>query len=384
MSLNVSLLVGRELLHRRWSTLAGLLILTAAIAGVTFISLASQAASDRTRLVQRDIGLNLRIIPQETELDDYWLRGYSDKVFDESLLTNIASQEVANRLVPMLQRTITWGQSEVVLTGVGEEIFSANEKGKPVFGGIQKSAGRLTVGALAAATRQLKVEDQVELLGKRFTIERILASNGSIDDIRIYATLDEVQSLLNLPGKLNEIRALECHCAEDVKDPEEYIRSILEPVLPGTQIIRLETLAEARRKQRAILDRFSQVVSPILLTFAVLAMGAMATINVYQRKDEIGLFTTLGIPTWNIALLFWLRSALIGISSGILGVLLGYAIFYQFGSHFAGTSTANVAIGWTAMFFGASLGFVVASIGSLVPTVIACRLDPAIALRGEE
>ena len=66
----------------------------------------SELAAQRTQIIQRDIGLNLRIIPADTDLEAYWIKGYAEGVMDQSLLSRIAEQEVANRLVPMLQRTI--------------------------------------------------------------------------------------------------------------------------------------------------------------------------------------------------------------------------------------------------------------------------------------
>ena len=45
------------------------LVVASAIASVVFFVLISDLAAHRTQIIQRDIGLNMRIIPAETELE---------------------------------------------------------------------------------------------------------------------------------------------------------------------------------------------------------------------------------------------------------------------------------------------------------------------------
>lgn len=90
-----------ELRYRPWTALLTVLITVCSVAMVLFFIGISELLATRTRLIQRDLGLNLRFIPADTNLDRYWLRGYAEGAIDESLVDRLASQEVANRLVPM-------------------------------------------------------------------------------------------------------------------------------------------------------------------------------------------------------------------------------------------------------------------------------------------
>lgn len=370
-----------EIWYRRWASLFTILIVAAVVAAVVFFLLTSELAAHRTQIIQRDIGLNLRIIPAGTDLESYWVKGYSDGTIDQSLLQLVADQQVANRLVPMLQRTVPWGTGEALLTGIGEELFSTGQKMKPVFGSVQEDDAGLTVGAVAAEKRRLTPGDSVNLLGREFTIERVLSTTGSVDDIRVYANLEIVQQLLGMPQQLNEIRALECHCDADVADPEAYIRSILEPLLPGTAVIRQDRIAEARRQQRLMMQRMGVVATPIMIALATIVLLGLAVQNVHQRQTEIGLLSSVGKKPAHIAGLIWLRSAVLGLVGGFLGAWLGLQIVSAWSGSWAGSSLAVMNWNLWQLLLGAAVGSLLASCGAIVPAVLAAQMDPSQTLR---
>jgi len=375
-------IVWAEIWYRRWSALCSILVAAAAVASVVFFIQVSELAAQRTQVIQRDIGLNMRVIPEDTDLESYWIRGYSDQVMDQSLLNRVREQVVANRLVPMLQRTIPWGEGEAILTGVGEELFGGGQKMKPVFGNIQPEAEGLTIGSVAASRRNLAEGDRVDMLGSQFTVQRVLGSTGSLDDVRVYGNLTRVQELLGLPGKLNEIRALECHCNSDVADPEEYIQSILEPLMPGTRVIRQDQMAEARRKQRQLMDQIGLIATPILVALAALVLMGLALQNVQQRKSEIGLLVSVGRSPLQIGSIIWLRSLVLGLFGGVLGAWLGMQLVGLGGQSIAGVSPGSVEVQPLKMMLGGAVGSLLACCGALPPAVLAARTDPATTLRG--
>ncbi len=374
-------IVFAEIRYRLLSSACVTVIVATAVSAVVFFMLLTDLAADRTRMIQRDIGLNMRIIPAETDLELYWIKGYAEGWISESLLEKGIEQDVANRLVPMLQRTIPWGDGEAMLTGIGDELFARGEKMKPVFGGIQKEAESLTIGAVAADKRQLHEGDQLKVLGRDFTIKRVLTATGTVDDIRVYASLPVVQMLLDMPGKINEVRALECHCGSEIDDPEAYIQSVLQPLFPGTRVIRQDSLADARRKQRMLAERIGVVAAPVLITFAALAIFAMAFLNAQQRQQEIGLLAVVGKSAWTIGSIVWLRSAVLGLLGGLGGALVGWWLVNQFGHYFIGAGNAKLAFNMQSLLVGGALGGLIASCGAFIPALLAARRDPAATLR---
>lgn len=380
---NILAIVTAEIRYRLLASIAMVAVVMASAMMVFFFYWLSELAAERTRVIQRDLGLNLRILPAEADLESYWMKGYADGVIDQSLLTTVQQQEVANRLVPMLQRTVPWGDGEAILTGIGEEIFVRGESLKPVFGGFGDAAGELTLGAIAAGKRQLVEGDRVTVLRQEFLVKRVLVPTGSIDDIRVYGDLAMVQSLLEMPGKLNEIRALECECGEDVADPEAWIRETLEPLLPGTQIVRQDRLAEARRRQRIMADRMTTAATPVLLFFTSLAVAGLAFINCQQRRGEIGLFVAVGMSAARIGSIIATRAALLGGAGGVLGVMTAWILVDQLGEYFVGTGAGRIPLqGWHGLL-GGLLGSLIAFCGALVPAVLAAKSDPATTLPGD-
>lgn len=372
-----------EIRHRWVTAIVTAAVVAAAVASVLLVLGIADLAADRTRIIQRDIGLNLRILPAEADLEAYWLKGYADGVIDETLLRTVHQQDVANRLVPLLQRTVPWGEGEAILTGIGQELFARGEALKPLFGSFGDREDELTLGAVAAAKRGVREGDRVGLLGQEFVVKRVLSRSGSVDDIRVYGELVAVQRLLGLPGQINEIRALECECGEDVEDPEAWVRSVLEPLLPGTQIIRQDRLAEARRKQRILAERVATVAAPALVVLAALAVAGLSFLNARQRRGEIGLFVAVGMSSARIGGIIAWRAAILGTFGGMVGVGIGWWLVVTAGERLVGPGAAITGVHGLEILLGGLVGGGIAACGAWIPAMIAARVDPVTTLRGE-
>ena len=69
---------------------------------------------------------------------------------------------------------------------------------------------------------------------------------GDQDDITLWIDLPAAQKLLDKPGQISAILAIECNCAAD---PPKTIRGDLARVLPGTQVIEFASKALARAER---------------------------------------------------------------------------------------------------------------------------------------
>jgi hypothetical protein len=372
-----------ELRFRCWTAMLTMFITACAAVAVFFFMGLSDLMADRTRLIQRDLGLNLRIVPEGTDLDRYWMKGYADGTIDESLVERLEQQEVANRLVPMLQRTIPWGDGEAILTGIGDERFAGGQQMKPAFGRLTDQREQVVLGHLAAEKVVASEGDEITVLNRRFVVKRILAQEGSIEDLRIHLELSVVQELLELPGRLNEIRALECNCAEGITDPEEHLRSILEPLLPGTMMIRQDRMADARRKQRQLVDRLTSVGLPIVVILSVVIVAALIILNTYQRRRELGLFSLLGRGPTFVGGLIWGRAILLGCGGGLVGAGFAWWALSNYGGALVGNTSASSMLLFSNCVLGGVLGGAITSVASIFPIVLLLNAEPAIVLRGE-
>ena len=185
-----------------------------------------------------------------------------------------------------------------------------------------------------------------------------------------------------MPGKLNEIRALECHCEAGVVDPEAYLQSILQPLLPGTLVIRQDRIADARRKQREMIEQVGILGAPVLILLSTVALLGLALLNVQHRRGEIGLLASVGRSAAEIGCLIGFRSAALGIVGGLTGAWLGWQIATAWGGTYLGSASLVPAFELWRLLIGGALGGLLASMAALVPAVLAAQTDPATSLRG--
>ena len=375
-------LILREACHRYATSLLTVLAVGVAAALVVFFITAARASSDETRIIQRDIGLNVVILPAETDMDRYWALGAPDTTMPQQYIEAVTNQAVANRLIPMLRRRVTWQGMDVMLTGLAPEVFPRGKREKPALG-VDVAPGSLVVGSEVAGTLGLERGQAVELMGESFTIARTLGATGSDEDVRVYGSLADVQRLLGLPGRISEIQALECFCSSPGQDPLAMLRAELEPLLPGTKILRRTRTAEARQKQRWMADRYLAILSPVVLVLCGAWVATLAAINVRERRAEIGLLRALGFGSPSVALLFLGRSIAVGALGGALGFVLGARLALWLGPAVFPAAARNMHADSGLLLWSLLLAPLFAAAASLIPTALAVTQDPAVALREE-
>ena len=128
--------------------------------------------------------------------------------------------------IPAFHTTIWWrrcsGQSNwkektALLTGISNEYAPPGHKKKPMIFSV--SPGKVYVGFQVSQRLGLKQGDSLELGGRQFEVERTLTEAGTQEDIRISANLADVQAILNEPGRINEIKAIDCLCLTEDEKP---------------------------------------------------------------------------------------------------------------------------------------------------------------------
>jgi len=368
-------LVTKELLLRRWSALLAVSALGATVAAALFFFLLARSNEGETRILQRDMGLNILILPPGTSLDAYWAQGLAPGSMPVEFLLELEDQGVANRLVPMIKRRHNWQGREVLLTGISGEIFKQGKAMKPVFGRVVEP-GSLVLGDEIARLLSLEEGASVELLGRTFSISRVLAPVGDEQDVQVFLDLGDAQSLLDLDGRITEIEALECHCSEEVADPLAALRAELDPLMPGAVIVRREALADARRDQRQLAGRFLQSGFPVIAGLCALLVGALCMLNVRERRAEIGVLRALGKSSGQVAALFLGRAAFLGLLGGATGVLLGGFLASDLGRVLFETRAGAVNLELDLVLVALFVTPAFAAVASLIPVALAVIQDP--------
>jgi len=371
-----------EIAHRKGNFLSALIAITAAVAISVGVITASEASRRETVRLMRDMGFNLLIVPEGTDMTDFWSRSFAEGEMPEEYVYRLADSGMVTiqHLVARLQKRVTWQGRDILLTGILPEIQMTGGPVKSTMG-LEIPPGSAYLGRRIANSTGARVGDEIDLLGHRLKVAAILEEQGNIDDIRVYGHLHDVQEMLGRPGRINEIEALQCLC-RGRKGPEE-MQADLRKVLPGVEVTEMRSIAVARAETRKMVDRFTGVLVPAVVLVATIWVGLAAMRNVNDRREEIGILRALGVSSQPIAALFLAKMVAIGLIGALLGWVVGTAVAVHYGTAIFSVTAKSIApiyslLGWSAA--GAALLCLVAS---WLPAMSAVMQDPADVLSEE-
>lgn len=367
----------------------------------------------QTKRIMRDLGVNLRIVHRGTNLGNL----YTDFVavdFPEDYVQKLASAaqiETIVHLIATLQQKIKWRERTALVVGT-LPVTSVAQRGEnkehmavPVQPGTVYVGHELGVG--------LKAGETIEIEGQPFKVAQVMPEYGGLQDVQLVLDLHDAQRVLNKPGQINQIMALGCKCKGDRLS---VIRKQLEEVLPDTTIKEDVPRAEAREKQRDLVEatrkqeedrvaaslarvvanrdrqeasRIRQqqmlgslvsITTPLVILTTALFVGLMTGMNVRERRAEIGVLRALGKSATHIAGLFLGKALLLGIVGGAIGCALGYLVAPWFGSAMLNLAADLFRVRPLLLLATVGCAPVVTVLASYWPTWTALQQDPAIVL----
>jgi len=354
-----------------------------------------KASHRETVRLMRNMGMNLRIVPRQTDMTAFWDKRFSDYTIPQEHVKVLAHHKkfTANHLLATLTRKVSVRRNgrefQVLLTGIAPEYFPPGKE-KPSMS-FEIERGRVYVGYQLAQDMQLQRGETLEIGGKQLVVERCLAETGTPegDDIRIQCNILDAQEILDLPDQINEIKAIDCMCLEVVsgESREETVlrlRSELQKALPDIEVFQWQTLAQIRHDQRLMMQRyFATLVLPSVAVVCVLWIGVLTMINVRERRQEIGILRALGYGGGKVASLFLGKALLIGLIGAGLGFLLGTELALTFGPQVFRETAKGIKPLYDLLIWSLLAAPMCASLASFVPTMIAVTQDPAQTLREE-
>jgi putative ABC transport system permease protein len=229
-----------------------------------------------------------------------------------------------------------------------------------------------------------------------FQVRGILETGGPEDE-QIFASLETVQRLTGLDGR---IRRLEVSALTKPEDDfaradtsrmtaeqydrwycTPYVRSIatqIQQALPGSEAKPVFQVAETEGKILNRVGALMVLLGAAALVAAGLAVSSMMLATVLERRAEIGLFKSLGATDARVATIFLLEASVIG----LVGGLAGYAAGTLLASHLTLTVFGLPAEGHWIIFPGAvALALIVTLASSALPLLAGLRVSAAVALR---
>lgn len=371
-----------EIVHRKGNFLSALIAVTAAVAISVGVVTVCDASRRETVRLMRDMGFNLLIVPEGTDMANFWSRSFAEGEMPEEYVYRLADSGLMTiqHLVARLQKRVTWEGRDVLLTGALPEV--------PMTGGPVKSPmglniphGSAYLGRHIADSAAVGVGDEIELLGRRLKVAAVIDEQGSIDDIRIYAHLHDVQEMLGRPGRINEIEALQCLC--EGKQTLASIREELRSVLPGVEVTEMRSIAIARAETRRMVERFAGLLIPAVVVIATVWVGLSAMRNVNDRRSEIGILRALGVASPPIAGLFLGKMLLIGLLGAALGWAIGTAVAIHYGTDIFPVTAKSIAPLYGLLGWALATSALLCLLASWLPAVSAVMQDPADVLSEE-
>jgi putative ABC transport system permease protein len=389
---------------------------------------AAQAIADvekRTVRIMRDLGFNLRIVHRDTDTTQLLANFVALDMPEEYIVRIAQSPQITKvaHLVATLKHMFQHEGQPRLLVGIAPETPQAHVEMKSPMG-FQIERGTVYLGQEAGRGRA--EGDEIEVLGRKFRVARILPAHGTRDeDIAIFMHLKDAQELLDRPGRITEIIALGCKC-ETVERVEE-IQAQLEAVLPETKVMELRAQAIAREDQRklvaeyhraalaryqadreAILAReaagqtkiiddlratrgdvertmtaLASMATPAVVLVCGVWIGVLAWSNVRERRIEIGLLRALGKGAAHIAGLFLGKAVLLGLIGGLAGCAIGCALASWVSLGALRVAAGNFAPAYDVLAVAILGAPLVAALASYLPTLLAIRQDPSVVLSDE-
>ena len=145
-----------------------------------------------------------------------------------------------------------------------------------------------------------------------------------------------------------------------------------------------------------MLSNMVDVISVVLVCFTSVSLvvssvmiGIITYISVVERTKEIGILRSLGARKTDVARVFIAESLMIGLASGILGALLAYLIAIPINA-IVGAVLGDMLAGATLCILQPQHALLMVGVSALltviagsIPSYIASKRDPVIALRSE-
>lgn len=166
---------------------------------------------------------------------------------------------------------------------------------------------------------------------------------------------------------------------------DAYNKSVTE----GKEITYTDTVGTLMSSVTTIVNAVTYVLIAfvsISLVVSSIMIGIITYVSVIERTKEIGVLRSLGASKSNIANVFTSETLIIGLVAGLIGVLLCLICIIPINIIIASfTSITGLAsLRWYYAVILIAVSVVLTLIAGFIPSKIAARKDPVVALRSSD
>lgn len=265
----------------------------------------------------------------------------------------------------------------------GQDLNNKKEQAVLLGEGLAKSIGAAagdTVVLLTTAANGSANAVEVTVSGIFSTYSK------EFDDNALRLPLDVARKLMRAGGSTSWVVLL------NETEKTDSAVSFLSTNLPSAQfeIVPWSKLADFYNKTAVLFSKQVEVVKLIIGLIVILTISNTQTMSVLERTTEIGTSLAMGLRNSEIMKLFLLEGALIGITGGGLGVLLGFLLAEVISAvgipmppppGMAHGYTGQILVGASLALDAVVLALVTTLIASVMPAWRASRMNIVDALR---
>jgi ABC-type lipoprotein release transport system permease subunit len=412
-----------EILRRK--TTFGLAVLAVAIAAGTMVSVCALLKTYRMRsqelLARKEVELqeklatlqdemrkatlklsfNLQILPGRQDMRQWHDKDVPTAYMPEEYVHQMAASRLLSvrHFFPMLSQKVKWPEMKrtVFLVGCKGEVPNLHKSHRaPLVQPVPD--GMMIVGYELHQSLGLKEGQTVQLTGRDFTVHKCYPQRGTRDDIGVWIPLTDAQRLLDKPGLINAILALECSCVGQTG--VERIRAEIAKCLPDTRVVEFGTKVLARNEAREKVkqeaarslerEKNSQQalaverenLAAFLLPGVFLACTVwvffLAFANARRRRPEVAILRAIGYASRQILGLLLFRSLAGGAVGALLGCLSGLLIAARLGGEFDVPLVAATGIlSWRTVGATLLIASLIGVVAGWIPALVTSQRDPS-------
>ena len=115
-------------------------------------------------------------------------------------------------------------------------------------------------------------------------------------------------------------------------------------------------------------------------------IGVITLISVQERTKEIGILRAVGASKRDISRVFNAETMIVGLGAGLVGIVVTLVLIVPINAillHFTGLEGLKAALPITGGILLIAISAVLTLVAGLIPSRVAARKDPVVALRTE-
>lgn len=185
------------------------------------------------------------------------------------------------------------------------------------------------LGSIAARRLNKSPGDKINIRGEEFRVSGVFESMNMLEDGTIIVPLNTLQRIKNTPGKITAInlRLVSFDFLKlGIKQRQDIAQSVQDKINLEFNDLEVKDVQNFIATPFSTIFSFTWAISIVALLIAVMGIINTMTTAVLERTREIGILLAIGWRKLRIIKLVILESAIYGISGGIAGIVLGYAI----------------------------------------------------------